>query len=97
MSRIRHAICARLAASATRLKSRRNTSVLGCFVGWGHGGTKACDGDDCVEDDEAIDELLLLRCAAMGDEMGASIVCVGTSVVDVWLGDPDGDSRWCDV
>ena len=37
MSRIKQAICARLAASATRLRSRMKISVLACFVGGGGG------------------------------------------------------------
>jgi hypothetical protein len=49
MSRMRQAICARLAASATRLKSRRKASVFDddsdCCRG--AGGTNDCDGDDC--------------------------------------------------
>lgn len=64
MSRIRQAICARLAASATRLKSRRNVSVPGCFAGGGRGGTNCCDAD-C----DAIDVVELER-----DVIGASIV-----------------------
>lgn len=38
MSRIKQAICARLAASATRLRSRIKTSVLACFTSLVGGG-----------------------------------------------------------
>ncbi|KAI5927051.1 hypothetical protein F4810DRAFT_707004 [Camillea tinctor] len=45
MSRISTAICARLAASATRFRSRMKTSVLGVFCAGGGGGANE-DEDD---------------------------------------------------
>lgn len=49
-SRISTAICARFAASATRVKSFRNTSVDAVLTGFGAGGTILLVGDCCVED-----------------------------------------------
>lgn len=48
-SRISTAICARFAASATRVKSFKNTSVDGVLTGFGAGGTILLVGDCCVE------------------------------------------------
>lgn len=78
MSRIRQAICARFAASATRFKSRRNVSVPACFVGCGRGGTNFCDGDEC----DPIDDDIELLWAALGDEMGASILFGSFAEID---------------
>lgn len=44
------AICARLAASATRVKSFRKASVDGALAGFGAGGTILLVGDCCVDD-----------------------------------------------
>lgn len=84
MSRIRQAICARLAASATRLKSRRNVSVPDCLACWGGwGGTKACEGDDCEAVDEAAELLAPPWRAAMGDEMGAFMFALSEWILDL--------------
>jgi hypothetical protein len=48
-SRISTAICARFAASATRVKSFKNTSVDAVLAGFGAGGTILLVGDCCVE------------------------------------------------
>lgn len=54
-SRIMTAICARFAASATRVKSRRKASVEADWPAMGSGcGAGLCAGDWCV--DEAADE-----------------------------------------
>ena len=52
-SRIMTAICARLAASATRVKSLRKVSVEGALTSTGAGGIILLDGDDRT--DEAAD------------------------------------------
>ena len=52
-SRIMTAICARLAASATRVKSFKKASVEGALTSTGAGGTILLDGDDRT--DEAAD------------------------------------------
>jgi hypothetical protein len=44
------AICARFAASATRVKSFRKASVEGALTGFGAGGTILVLGDCCVEE-----------------------------------------------
>lgn len=49
-SRMSTAICARFAASATRVKSFKKTSVEAALVGAGTGGTILLLGDCCVED-----------------------------------------------
>jgi hypothetical protein len=50
MSRIKTAICARLAASATRFRSRMKVSVPGDLGACGAGGTKLpAVGDCCAE------------------------------------------------
>lgn len=49
-SRISTAIWARLAASATSVKSLRKTSVEGALGGFGAGGTILLVGDCCVDD-----------------------------------------------
>lgn len=66
---------ARLAASATRVKSLRKRSVDGCFVCAGGGGAMvigvAADlGPDIAEEEEEEEDVVL------GDEMGAFIVFV---------------------
>jgi hypothetical protein len=48
-SRISTAICARFAASATRVKSFKNTSVDAVLAGLGAGGTILLVGDCCIE------------------------------------------------
>jgi hypothetical protein len=47
---MRTAICARFAASATRVKSFRKASVEGALTGFGAGGTILVLGDCCVEE-----------------------------------------------
>jgi len=69
-SRIMTAICARLAASATRVKSLRKTSVEGALTWTGAGGTILLDGDDWT--DEAADV-----CWETGDWTGRSIFAAG--------------------
>jgi hypothetical protein len=76
ISRIRHAISARFAASATRFRSRMKASVLCCLTCLGCGGTKFWDDanfaaaiEDCVDVEEE-----LLWCAVMGEVIGASIL-----------------------
>lgn len=66
-SRINTAIWARFAASATRVKSLRKTSVDADLICAGGGGRPWLVGDCCVE---AMNEL----CWVLGDEIGAFIV-----------------------
>lgn len=67
------ATCARLAASATRVKSFRKASVLGGLAARGAGTGTAIELGDCCEDDEKL-EAELPRVLWAGEEMGASIV-----------------------
>lgn len=72
-SRTMTATCARLAASATRVKSFRKASVLGGWTARGAGtGTVIELGDGCEEDEKL--EAELPRVLWAGEEMGASIV-----------------------
>src|SRR4051812_3169203 len=66
MSRNKTAICARLAASATRVKSFRKISVEGLVGGRGRGGAINDVGDGCDEDTAD-------ACCDIGDVIGASI------------------------
>ena len=66
MSRIRQAICARFAASATSVKSFRKESVEADFIAGGGGGTMVV-GDCCDEGRADV-------CCDIGDVMGAFIV-----------------------
>lgn len=74
---------ARLAASATRVKSLRKASVEAGVCCWtwtgGGGATKWLVGDCCVEDVVVVVVVVgetVLILALMGDEMGASILFV---------------------
>jgi len=66
-SRIMTAIWARLAASATRVKSLRKLSVEGALMPTGAGGTILLDGDDWTEEADDV-------CCETGDWTGRSIL-----------------------
>ena len=67
MSRINTAICARFAASATRVKSFRKASVEVDLTCTGRGGTMLVEGDWCVDD-------IIDVCVVVGEVMGAFIL-----------------------
>jgi hypothetical protein len=68
------AICALFAASATRVKSFRNTSVDGAFISAGGGGAILFEGDCCVDDTADEDDEKCATCCCLGDEIGAFIL-----------------------
>ncbi|OAQ74629.1 hypothetical protein VFPBJ_09924 [Purpureocillium lilacinum] len=75
------ATCARLAASATRVKSLRKASVDGDVGSWAGGcGTAGCAmalaGDDCCVEDRGPDETAR---DPMGEVIGAFMLCDGYS------------------
>jgi hypothetical protein len=74
-SRIRTAIWARLAASATSVKSLRKASVEADWSCLGAGGETFCDGDCLVVAVKELKEVCWLV-DAVGDEIGAFILTV---------------------
>lgn len=77
-SRIRTAICARFAASATSVKSLRNMSVEADLVCGGCGGTILLKGDCWVEGSADV-------CCVVGDVMGAFMMGEGEGGVCLFL------------
>ena len=78
------ATCARLAASATRVKSLRKASVDGDVGSWAGGcGTAGCAmalaGDDCCVEDRWPDETAR---EPMGEVIGAFMLCDGVLLHD---------------
>jgi len=71
MSRIKTAICARFAASATNVKSLRKVSVEAGLICLGRGGAMWAEGDWRVDD-------IMDVCCVVGEEMGAFILGEGS-------------------